>query len=401
MANQDFTPAWEDFSGQTVERELTPATLASMEAGYQIAVARDSPGGVSCVVYDEELAARAIYANDHPPLPGSPESRPNLGTLLDTTVLKETDAYARQNDKGPYHWAQGPQDLTHVEEPAPPPTPPVNPSPNPEPVGPGQLPKKGQAVTTSNLRLRTAPMGAVIGVMPTGTTVLLTGGRKKLDGTLWVRVKVDASEMRQTKLKGADSWLSPPRTGWVSSEYLAVPQSEYVRSDFPPVTHRFFWWLDDPGGLNPDDVKRTLTAIMDDPRGPLRAGIDVVEATSQGQAHILVRFVDDACGGAAGCYYKRLNEKARVDVAKRWFETAWLSRVWIHEAVGHAATRSYDHYDNAPQYPRPEYHGIMGNWQDHYGDHAWPDADDVENWQRWCAGQSDLVFVRDLESPGV
>jgi hypothetical protein len=392
----DVTPAWEHLDLKAPSRDLTPVSLATTEAMYQVKMAADSPGGLACLVYDEELAARAIYVNDHAAIH---ESIPQqIGALHDTTVLKDTDAFARQGDKGPYHWAQGPQDLEVVTTPAPPPTPPVNPSPNPEPTKPGQLPRKGQAVTTSNLRLRKRPMGDVLGVMPTGTTVLLTGGRKRHEGSLWVRIKVDASEIRQTRLTGADTWLSPPKAGWVNSEYLAVPQSEYVSLDFPDVTHRFLWWLDDAGGLNPDDVRRTLTAIMDDPRGPLRAGIDMVEATTPDQAHILVRFVDDACGGAAGCYYKRLAERARVDIAKQWFSTAWLSRVWIHEAVGHAATRSYDHYQNAPQYPRSDYYGIMGDWQSHYGDHAWPDGDDVENWRDWCRGNSPYVYVRDLES---
>jgi hypothetical protein len=216
---------------------------------------------------------------------------------------------------------------------------------------------------------------------------------------LWVRVKVSKAELRTGGLSGDDAWIkSPPQQfGWVNSEYLAIPASEYVASDFPPITHEYLWWLEDAGGLNADDVKRTLTAISDDPRGPLRAGIDLRESTSAAEAHLIIRFVDTACGGAAGCYYRRSGEKARVDIQKKWFNTMWLSRVFLHETLGHAATRSYDHYSGAPQYPRSDYYGLMGNWQDQYGDHAWPDTDDIENMVEWTKGQSSLVFLRDTQ----
>jgi hypothetical protein len=364
--------------------------LAATTAQEQAQVARDAgPGMPSCIVYDEDLAFQTLLAND-----------PSAAMIFGESgiILNETDAFARQDDKGPYHWAQGPQDVTPVRVTPPPITPPVNPSPNPEPVTPGQLPRKGQAVTTTNLRLRkqAGVKNPSLGVIPTGTTVLMTGGRRKVEKSLWVRVKVDASEVQTTRLKGADTWLAPPKTGWVNSEYLAVPASEYVAQDFPPITHEFCWYLEDAGGLNAEDVKRTLTAITDDPRGPLRIGLDLREVATPQEAHVLVRMVDDACGGAAGCYYKRSGERARVDIAKRWFNTQWLSRVWLHEAVGHAATRAYDHYDNAPQYPRPEYSGLMGNWQDRHGDHAWPDQDDVDNMIEWLKGASPHVYVRDL-----
>jgi hypothetical protein len=219
-----------------------------------------------------------------------------------------------------------------------------------------------------------------------------------VEGSLWVRVEVASAAVSSKRLSGDDRWLSAPpkQVGWVNSNYLAVPASEYVAQDFPPVTHEFLWFLESAGGLNADDVRRTLTAISDDPRGPLRAGIDLREATAANEAHVLIRFVPGPCSGAAGCYYKRASEKARVDIDPKWFNTMWLSRVFLHETLGHAATRSYDHYNGAPQYPRPDYFGLMGNWQDQFGDHAWPDTDDITNMVEWTRGASSLVFVRDL-----
>lgn len=393
------TPPWEILtdSPQALMASAANDTATAMAANdttKQLVQAQESEKRLTCLVYDEEMAEITLAVNHGD---GSDGGMPE--------VLKDTDAFARQGDKGPYHWAQGPQDalVVHVR-PEPPPTPPVaNPSPNPESTKPGFLPRKGQAVTVSNLRLR---KGAGIthpslGVIPTGTTITLTGGRRRVEGALWVRVHVAAGGIvtPPTSMREPDAWLSPPSNGWVNSEFIAIPASEYVAADFPPVTHAYLWWLDDPGGLEPEMVRRTLTAITDDPRGPLRAGLDLREATSAEEAHVLVRLVDDACSGAAGCYYKRSGEKARVDIAKQWFNTAWLSRVWLHECMGHAVTRAYDHYNGAPQYPRPDYYGIMGNWQDHYGDHAWPDEDDMENFRQWLAGASDLVFVRDVSDP--
>ncbi len=381
-----FSPTWEDVEAWD---EGTPPRVRSLAMQYldlQREVMGDRPdGGPSCIVYDEDMAQSTVEAND--------------GLPFTDTILNDTDAYARQGDKGPYHWAQGPLDLTPVTTPAPPETPPVVPSTNPHPATPGTLPKKGKAITTTNLRLRvSAGAGSKSrGVMPTGTEVRLTGGRKRTDNALWVRVQVDSSELVQKRLNDPDVWLqAPPKQyGWVNSEYLAVPASEYVANDFPPITHEFRWSLEDAGGLNAEDVRRTLTAIGDDPRGPLRAGVRLVEASDPATAHVLLRFVDEACGGAAGCYYKKANEKARVDIQKKWFNTMWLSRVFLHETFGHGATRCYDHYNGAPQYPRSDYYGLMGNWQDQYGDHAWPDQDDIDNMVEWKQGQSSLVFLRD------
>ena len=391
---RDVTPAWED-----VETWGTPTTaverIAITELRQQQEVMADRPDGMpSCIIYDEEITARAIRASAVPN---------GLGALRETVVLKDTDAFARQGDKGPYHWAQGPQDLTPVTTPPPPPSP-VEPSPNPEPVKPGQLPRKGKAVTTTHLRLRRrAGTGqSPLGVLPTGTVVELTGGRKRIkrgkDKDLWVRICVETVVSQDTELPSEDRWLIVPPgvCGWVDSDFLAIPASEYEVSDFPPVTHEFRWFLDDSGGLDRDTVRTALTAIAQDPRGPLRAGVMFNEAKSADTAHILVRMVDNACSGAAGCYYKRMGERARVDIAKEWFNKSWLSRVWLHEAFGHACSRAYDHYRNAPQYPRDDYYGLMGNWQDHYGDHAWPDADDIENIRQWVDGKSDVVFVQDL-----
>jgi hypothetical protein len=392
---KEITPAWEDVSTWE-ERGTSPAVeLAMSDLRKQQDVMADNPGsGPTCIVYDEDLAATVIVSNDLAAYYAA------NGVHDHPTVLKDTDAFARQNDKGPYHWTQGPQDLRKVTSVTPPPTPPVTPSPNPEPVTPGNLPKKGKAVTTTNLRLRAAPgiRAASLGVMPTGTEVLLTGGRRKLEGALWVRVQVESAELQNGRLSGTDKWISvpPTRRGWVNSEYIAIPASEYVATDFPPVTHEYLWWLEDAGGLNPDDVRRALTAISDDPRGPLRAGIDLRESTGPGDTDVLIRFIPGPCSGAAGCYYKASGQKARVDIDPKWFNTAWLSRVFLHETLGHATTRAYDHYNGAPQYPRPDYYGLMGNWQDTYGDHAWPDEDDIANFIDWKNGASTVVFVRDI-----
>jgi SH3 domain-containing protein len=377
------TPVWEDLDiggGDEVKQLAASGTLAMTQA------ANDSPGP-SCIVYDEELAEAVLEANTAP------------GPL--SVVLNETDAFSRTGDKGPYHWLQGPQDVTPVTETQPPVTPPVDPSPNPEPATPGVLPRKGNAVTISHLRIRQKPgkEGKILGVMPTGTEVSLTGARKRVTwDDLWVRVEVEEVPPPQGKLGGSDFWLvAPPGVkGWVDAEFLAVPASEYQAEDFPAITHQWLWFLDDPGEYDPETVKKAITAITEDPRGPRRAGIDMREATRRGEAHILIRMVDDACGGAAGCYYKKTGEAARADIAKKYFNTSWFSRVLLHEAVGHGCTRSYDHYTGAPQYPRPDYAGLMGNWQDHYGDHAWPDLDDIENWVLWLQGASPFVYVRDV-----
>jgi hypothetical protein len=393
--SRNFTPAWENVSAWE-ERGISPAvTLAMDDLQLQRVMMADDPfGRPSCIVYDEDLAKITLFSNDRV------EYYDANGVQDDPVVLNETDAFTRQGDKGPYHWAQGPIDLHPVTGVTPAPTPPVTPSPNPEPVKPGALPRKGKAVTTTNLRLRKSAgtSSQSKGVMPTGTEVLLTGGRKSLEGDTWVRVRVEAAKLTEKRLSGSDRWISaPPRQyGWVDAEFLAVPASEYEAKDFPAVTHEFLWFLEDAGGLNVDDVKRTLTAISDDPRGPLRAGIDLRESTRAEDADVLLRFSPGPCGGAAGCYYKRSGDKARVDIDPKWFNTMWLSRVFLHETLGHAATRAYDHYNNAPQYPRPDYYGLMGNWQDAYGDHAWPDEDDIANFVEWKNGKSSVVFVRDL-----
>jgi hypothetical protein len=396
--SQSWTPAWEDSpSWQRSQRpnwSTEAVTLASDMTNAQTATA-DVATGPSCVVYDEDMAQITIAAN-------SPDGNADFGRDV-PPVLKDTDAFARQGDKGPYHWVQGPQDVRAITVAPPPPTPPVEASPNPEPIQPGKLPRKGQALTTTNLRLRkkAGTDADSLGVMPTGTVVQMTGGRKRIGPDLWVRVEVIEVAPQERTLRNNERWLNAPpgRKGWVDSDFLAVPASEYVAKDMPPITHEWLWWLDDSGGLDAETVRKTLTAIADDPRGPLRAGLDVREATIRDEADVLVRMVDDACSGAAGCYYKQTGQKARVDIAKQWWNTAWLSRVWLHECTGHGATRAYDHYNGAPQYPRPDYSGIMGNWQDHYGDHAWPDRDDIENFVAWLAGESDLVFVRDIATP--
>lgn len=393
----DFTPTWE-----SVDEWGLPTTTVERVAISQLRdqqeMLADRPDGMpSCIIYDEEITARALRA----------AVVPNSISPLHEAVLNETDAFARQGDKGPYHWTQGPQDLTPVKDTTSPnPNPPVEPSPNPEPVKPGQLPRKGKAVTTTHLRLRRrAGTGhPTLGVLPTGTVVELTGGRRRIKGTkdtdLWVRICVENVVPQDGQLRSGDRWLiAPPgMCGWVDSDFLAIPSSEYESSDFPPVTHEFRWWLDDSGGLDRDTVRTALASIAQDPRGPLRAGVMLNEAKVATDAHILVRMVDNACSGAAGCYYKRMGERARVDIAKEWFNKSWLSRVWLHEAFGHACSRAYDHYRNAPQYPREDYYGLMGNWQDQFGDHAWPDVDDIENIRQWVNGNSDVVFVQDLGS---
>lgn len=391
MSDQ-FTPAWEDTTAWEAKGQ-SPASKLAMEAlKIQQETMADNPGGgPTCIVYDEDLAKITLFANDHmmlDPIGGAPE------------VLKDTDAFTRQDDKGPYHWIQGPQDLRKVTAVTPAPTPPVEPSPNPSPVTPGTIPQKAKAVTTTNLRLRVKAgvENAAKGVLATGTEVFLTGGRKILSGTKWVRVRVETAEILGRRLNHPDKWIAaPPKVfGWVNADFLAVPASEYVAKDFPDVTHEYLWYLDDAGGLNADDVRRTLTAISDDPRGPLRAGIDLRESPRAEDADVLIRFTPGPCSGAAGCYYKASGEKARVDIDPKWFNTAWLSRVFLHETLGHATCRSYDHYNGAPQYPRPDYYGLMGNWQDQYGDHAWPDADDIANFVEWKEGRSSVVFVRDV-----
>lgn len=390
MKSDGWTPAWEDVESWG---EPTTATerIAISQLRQQQEMMADRPTGMpSCIIYDEEVVARSLRATMVP---------------TEAMILRETDAYARQGDRGPYHWVQGPQDLTPVITPPPSPTP-VPPSPNPEPVTPGNLPRKGKAVVTSHLRLRkrAGTESPSLGVLPTGTVVELTGGRRHIKreqgADLWVRVCVSATFPQGGSLQGNDRWLTAPpgSCGWVDADFLAIPASEYEAKDFPSVTHEFCWSLDDAGGLDAEVVSRALTAIAQDPRGPLRAGVALREVERIQDAHILVRMVDDACGGAAGCYYKRMGERARVDIAKEYFNTAWLSRVWLHEAFGHACSRAYDHYRNAPQYPRNDYYGLMGNWQDQFGDHAWPDADDIENILSWVQGKSDLVFVQDLAS---
>ena len=380
--SRGITPAWEDVAAWG-EPETSAEKLAIAVLRRQQQKMADSPDNtVTCIVYDEDLAHRVLVAN-HRITDGA--------VLRDIRVLKDTDAFARQNDKGPYHWAQGPQDVTPVN---------TTPAPNhgAEKVKPGKLPRKGMAVTTTNLRLRKRPgvESPSLGVLPTAEVVTLTGGRKRVDGSLWVHVDVDSVAPPTKRLKEPDVWVEKPTHGWVNSTYLAIPETEWRASDFPPITHEWRWYLEDSGGLDPEKVRKALNAILQDPRGPLRAGIHVMEVNSPAEADILVRMVDDPCNGAAGCYYKQQGQKARCDIGKKWFDTQWLSRVWIHEATGHGALRSYDHYNGAPEYPRPDYSGIMGNWQDHYGDHAWPDEDDIENWIAWLKGTSPYVFVSDL-----
>lgn len=398
MKSDGWTPAWEDIEAWgPPTTDFEKEAIAELRQQQEMLADRPDGLGPTCIIYDEEVKIKEKFVTEYPDFH---ETLPDNSVWQETQVLLDTDAFARQGDKGPYHWAQGPQDLTPAKTP-PPPTNPVEPSPNPEPVKPGNLPRKGKAVTTTNLRLRrkAGVENQSRGVLPTGTVVELTGGTKKVDGTRWVRVCVEDIPPQEQKLRSGDLWIvAPPGVcGWANAEFLAIPASEYEALDFPPITHEFVWWLDDPGVLDRDTVRTALIAIAQDPRGPLRAGVQFREGASQDEAHILVRMVGVACGGAAGCYYKRAGEKARVDIDAKYFNTQWLSRVWLHEAFGHAASRCYDHYRNAPQYPRDDYYGLMGNWQDHYGDHAWPDEDDVQNIRQWVQGRSDLVFVRDLE----
>jgi hypothetical protein len=400
--NDGWTPAWEDVDAwgeptTDFEREA----IAELRA--QQAMIADRPDGLgpTCIVYDEEVKIAERNLNT---LQKSIDADVTLAEHWQRgegpVLLKDTDAFLRQGDKGPYHWAQGPQDLTPVTTPSPPPAP-VPPSPNPEPVKPGVLPKRGRAVTTTHLRLRRkAGTGHPSrGVLPTGTVVEMTGGIGIVSGDRWRRICVEDVPPQSKRLREPDQWIAAPPgvCGWVDEDFLAVPRSEYEMRDFPPVTHQFRWFLDDAGGLDHETVAKALSAIAQDPRGPLRAGVQLARVESAADAHTLVRMVDDACGGAAGCYYKRAGERARVDIGKEYFNTKWLSRVWLHEVFGHACSRSFDHYKNAPQYPREDYFGFMGNWQDQFGDHAWPDEDDIDNIRQWVQGRSDLVFVRDLE----
>lgn len=385
-----ITPAWEHLK-QEPHHDDPVLRLADHFTSAQTSVANDAPGP-SCIVWDEDMAAATVVIASTPAVANHLPDAPK--------ILSDTDAFARQGDKGPYHWAQGPLDVSAITIPLPPITPPVSPSPgNPHPAKPGTLPKRGKALTTSHLRLRQSwgTRSHSLGVMPTGTTVSLTGGRHKINDDLWVRVRVDELPPSSGNLKGDDVWLVVPPgvSGWVDADFLAVPASEYVAADFPTLTHEWRWFLDDPGGLDADTIKRTFTAIAEDARGVRRAGINLRETDTREDAHILIRMVDAACGGAAGCYYKASHQIARADIVKEYFNTSWLSRVLQHEVVGHGCCRSYDHYDGAPQYPRADYYGIMGNWQDHYGDHAWPDEDDIENWREWLQGKSQVVFVRD------
>lgn len=383
-----MTRPWEElFAGDVgpAASALTPAALAAakvakhqQEAGADVAL--------SCVTYDEDAAAMAIMVHE-----AYPEEMARAEAVRDAQA---------QGDGGPYHWAQGPQDVpvASLRGPGgaqPPKTPQGGPTEPTPATGPGTLPKKGHAQTVADLWLRTRPNGSKAAVMPIGTKVELTGGTRHMkDGTTWRKVVV----------RRPASWETPHRQyqtaergddGWCNSAYLAATAKDYAEEGFPEPTHEWRYWVESAGALDLGKVVDALAAIAEDPRGPRRAGLRLVPVTSQAAANVVVRFQPRACGNAAGCYYKEQGQQARVDIQEQWFGTMWLSRVFLHEVMGHAAARCYDHYDGAPQYPRPEYSGLMGNWTDQFGDHAWPDEDDIANVRQWLAGQSTAVFIRD------
>lgn len=361
------TTPWEDLFP---DRQLVQLAMPRQAAAY------DQPDahGHSCLVWDEDVERQAPADADQPRV-----------TTLD---------FRSQDDKGPYHWAQGPQDVSPVAG-QPPPTP--KPPPTPTPT----LPKKGRAITTANLRLRVRAGSdqRVRGVIPAGSTVQLTGGRRRVDdGALWVRVVCRREWLAQPtgRLQPPDEWLRGTVAGWVHSGYLAMPDTEYDadEQDFPPVTHEFRFRVESALDLDVATVAEALNAIMTDPRGPRRSGLLLRQVGPGEEPHVLVRLVQSSCGGAAGCYYKQSGQTARVDINREYWGTSWFSRVAIHELAGHGATRSYDHYRGAPDYPRNDYYGIMGNWQDAFGDHAWPDEDDCQNWAVWLQGASPVVMPR-------
>lgn len=377
----EITPQWSDLFPSTASLELTSPRAG---ASYDLPDER----GYTCLVWDEAKEQIEQVANDHTAA---------VEHHTDVQVLSDTDAFARQGDKGPYHWAQGPLDNVPYTASTPPPPP-------AEPAKPGALPVHGNVITTSNLRMRVRPDPAspAYGVIPAGSLLSLTGARRRRpDGTLWVRCKYDADQAAEQtgQLRRPDRWLDEDEVGWVNSTFLAVPAMDWAPQDFPPVTHEWRWNLADTMDVPKDDAQRTLQAIFDDPRGPRRAGLLVTHTDHADEANVVVSFTPNPCNGAAGCYYKRSGQVARAEIGRDYWGSSWLSRVAIHEVIGHGACRCYDHYRGAPDYPRSEYSGIMGNWTDAFGDHAWPDADDVENWIEWLAGQSPYVFVRDTSVP--
>jgi hypothetical protein len=379
-ARHAISKAWE---------ELFPDRQAIADgAPRQLAVlANPDDAGHSCVMWDEELEQQQ-------------EAPVEPVTLLDDGDGPQAGDSRSQGDQGPYHWAQGPQDVRTVQAPPPPPPPPPPPvpiKPKPTPV----LPRRGYVITSANLRVRIMPgiTGNVRGVLPVHSVVMLTGGvRLPQGGGRWVRIQYRKAALGKTEgsLQPPDKWIDGTGVGWVNSAFLAMPASEYTAADadLPPVTHEWPFEVADAMDVDKAALTETLAAIFADPRGPRRAGLLVRPVRAGEQPLTIVRFVQSSCGGAAGCYYKQSGQVARVDLNREYWGTQWLSRIAIHELAGHAATRCFDHYRGAPDWPRDDYYGIMGNWQDAFGDHAWPDQDDIDNWVLWLQGASPVVKPR-------
>lgn len=386
------TDAWERMVGTG----RPPSGRLTLRSANTVVQQGDADAGITpgfgCVVWDEEAESAAAHGRAAMADTMARVDVVNaLGAVSSDAAgigMADTDATARQGDGGPYHWAQGPQDVTTLPEPEP-----ANggaPSPPAAPVVPiNTVPRSGRMVTTSDLNLREMPGrdGKRVGVMPAGSTVELTGGRRRVvrNGvrSLWVRVRFRFAP------------ASDPVAGWCDSTFLAAPAAEWSADGaFPPITHEWRVYVEDTMDVPRSEFMRVTRAIFDDPRGPLRAGLRVVLLDSAEGANVVLRLTAEACGGAAGCYYKQAGQVARADVVRTYYGGPWYSRVLLHEVVGHAATRCYDHYKSAPQYPRPDYFGLMGDWQSKHGDHAWPDEDDVANWAEWLAGASRAVYFR-------
>ena len=244
------------------------------------------------------------------------------------------------------------------------------------------VPTDGRARAKADLNVRDEPSvrdGRIVAVVPKGGKMKLTG---QLRGP-WRSVEV--------KLSGDLSPATIPVKGWVHGDYLAVRTVELSGGGvFPTFTHLRTWHLASVvPSMDRNRVGETMDDLAKDIKGWQRAGVRMEHVQTPGEADVLVKVVEEACGGAPACWWGYA--QPIIEISAQYWASEKSIRPFYHE-WGHDLGHFYDHYKNAPKYPRA-IRSVMGDWVDaEGGTHFTPDVDDIAALRSSLTGSYDLVF---------
>jgi len=228
------------------------------------------------------------------------DTRP--GTVIDT-VFRDT------GDVGLYHWGQGPRGCR-----------PLNDGVNAQ--------QTGNALTLMNLNLRENPSltAKVLTVVPVGERVALSGKVETIDGLEWRSV------------------IHRSHVGWMYAKHLSMTFN-------PDMTHYYPWYLESAVRRPLEVFAGLIDAVLRDPRGCVRAGIEAIRVYDPADTSAIIRIVEPAvsdvvCGKAGVSCVRTSGGKsiATLNVEALVTDTERGIRLINHEIAGHAMLGACDTY---------------------------------------------------------